>query len=517
MSKVYDVIIAGAGPIGLFLACELGLARVSVLVLERDLKVESQWKGEPLGFRGMNTPSLENFYRRGLLGKLFGPDERPSSYQKKPGFQFGGHFAGIMLNANKLEMDRWKYRIPGPALVPGPTTIARVEAVLTERAEQLGITILRGNGVTKILSDEQGIVTVEAGDNQTFRGKWLVGCDGGRSIVRKAAGFDFVGTEPKFTGYVVQCEWDHPEKLKPGFHITNVGLYIIRLPDTLYLTDFDGGAFDRTGEVEQQHIQDVFRRVSGITDVNITKIHLASTFTDRCKQATCYRKGRVLLAGDAAHIHGPLGGQGMNLGLGDAMNLGWKLAATIRRESKNEGIPADLALLDTYHGERHPAGARVLQWTRAQVVVLQPDPYGEAVQALIRDLIDTPDGTNFFIGRFSGMSERYILGDGEAYAHPLVGCSAPDFELHDGSRLGSKLGRGQGLLIDFQNDSVLKQLVFDGKYESRVEYIGIGAQDTRGLRALLVRPDGIVAWVVEDDTKPDIAAAKVALDRWFGS
>ncbi|KIW23704.1 uncharacterized protein PV07_11883 [Cladophialophora immunda] len=516
MSKLYDVIIAGAGPIGLFLACELGLARMSVLVLERDVKAESAWKGEPLGFRGMNTPSLESFYRRGLLHKLFSSAERPSFYQKTPGFQFGGHFAGIPLNANKLEMDRWKYRIPGPALVPGPTTIEQVEAVLTERAEQLGVTILRGNGFTKIVSDDDDTLTVEAGETQIFRGKWLVGCDGGRSVVRKSAGFDFVGTEPKFTGYVVQCEWDHPEKLKQGFHITNAGLYIIRHPETLYLTDFDGGAFDRTTEVGQEHIQSVFRRISGITDVNITKIHLASTFTDRCKQATSYRKGRVLLAGDAAHIHGPLGGQGMNLGLGDAMNLGWKLAATIRRESGADGAPADLALLDSYESERHPVGVRVLQWTRAQVVVLQPDPYGEAVQALIRDLIDTTDGTNFFIGRFSGMSQRYILGDGEAHAHPLVGCSAPDFELHDGSRLGSKLEGGRGLLIDFEDDAILKQLTVDGKYEARVEYIGLGAQDTRGLRALLVRPDGIVAWVVDGNAKPDMDAAKAALERWFG-
>ncbi|KIX99981.1 uncharacterized protein Z520_04619 [Fonsecaea multimorphosa CBS 102226] len=516
MSKLYDVIIAGAGPIGLFVACELGLARVSVLVLERDLKAESPWKGDPLGFRGITTPSLESFYRRGLLGKLFGPDERPSSYQKKPGFNFGGHFAGIPLNANKLDMDRWKYRIPGPALVPGPTTIEHVEAVLTERAEQLGITILRGDGVTKIVSQDHDTVTVEAGENQTFRAKWLVGCDGGRSLVRKSAGFDFVGTEPKFTGYVVQCEWDHPERLKPGFHVTKAGLYIVRMPETLYLTDFDGGAFDRSAEVGQQHIQSVFRRVSGITDVQITKIHLASTFTDRCKQATSYRKGRVLLAGDAAHIHGPLGGQGLNLGLGDAMNLGWKLAATIRRESGEDGNPADLALLDTYESERHPAGVRVLQWTRAQVAVLQPDPYGEAVQAIVRDLIDTTDGANYFMGRFSGMSQRYVLGDGEAYAHPLVGASAPDFELHDGSRLGSKFEGGRGLLIDFENDATLKKLIVDGEYEDRVEYIGIGAKDTRGLRALLVRPDGIVAWVVDEHAKPDMVAAKAALERWFG-
>jgi len=203
---------------------------------------------------------------------------------------------------------------------PIPTTIKPIETILTERAESLGVTILRGNGVTKIAAQDNGSVTVEAGENQNFRGKWLVGCDGGRSVIRKAAGFDFTGTEAKFTGYAVKCDLDHPEKLKPGFHHTKNGMYIVA-PESLYLTDFDGGAFDRTQEITQEHIQSVFSRISGITEVMITKIHLALTFTDRCKQTTSYRKGRVLLAGDAAHIRGPLGSQGLGLGLGDAINL----------------------------------------------------------------------------------------------------------------------------------------------------------------------------------------------------
>lgn len=487
MSKLYDVIIAGAGPIGLFLACELGLARASVLVLERNLNPKSPWKVEPLGWRGLNTLSVEHFYRRGLLGKFFDPGERPSYHQKTPGFQFGGHFAGIVLNANKLDLDRWKYRLPGPALVPGPTTVDRIETALAERAESLGVTILRGDGVTKIAAQDADSVTIEAGENQTLRSKWLVGCDGGRSAIRKAAGFDFVGTEAKFTGYAVKCDWEHHEKLKPGFHITKAGMYIILGPNALYMTDFDGGAFDRTKEITQEHIQSVLSRISGIPDVKITKIHLASSFTDRCMQTTSYRKGRILLAGDSAHIHGPVGSQGLNLGLGDAMNLGWKLAATIRQESGSDGAPANLALLDTYESERHPIGAWVLEYTRAQVSMLQPDPYGAAVQALIRDLIDTTDGTNLFIDRHWGLSQRYNVGEGEAYAHPLVGSSAPDFELHDGSRLGPKLERGRGLLVDFEDDAALKELIVGGKHEARVEHISMGAKDTRGIRALLVR------------------------------
>lgn len=514
MDQTYDVIIGGAGPIGLFLACELGLAGVSVLVLERDSTPDSLWKVQPLGLRGMNTPSVENFYRRGLLGKLTDLEHRPMSFQKTSSFQFGGHFAGIMLNANKLDLDRWKYRLPGPALMGTPTTIERIETALVERAKSLGVTILRGSGVTKILEQDDRSVKVEVGDHQSFRGRWLVGCDGGKSIIRKAAGFDFVGTEPKFTGYVAQCEWDHPEKLKPGFHVTDKGMHIIRLPDTLYLTDFDGGAFDRTQELTQEHLQDVFTRTTGTTDVKITKIHTTSTFTDRCKQVTSYRKGRILLAGDAAHIHSPLGAQGLNLGLGDAMNLGWKLAATVRKEAISDG-PLDLTLLDTYERERKPIGAWALEWTRAQVSMLQPNPFGAALQSLIRDFIDTTDGTNLFIDRFMGLSQRYELGEDAAHAHPLVGCSAPDFELQDGSRLGPKLETGRGLLVDLQPDDTLRALITDRNHNARVEYAGMSVRDSRGIRALLIRPDGIVAWVVEEDAEPNMEAAEAALRRWF--
>jgi 2-polyprenyl-6-methoxyphenol hydroxylase-like FAD-dependent oxidoreductase len=510
MSKLYDVIIAGAGPIGLFLACELGMARLSVLVLEADLKPESSWKVKPLGLRGLNTPSVEAFYRRGLLGKFFDLGER-SSFAQKP---FGGHFAGIMLKGNKLDLNRFKYRLPGPALSPGPSTLEQIETVLTERAESFGVTILRGNGLTKIIAQDADSVTVEAGENQSFRGSWLVGCDGGRSATRKAAGFEFVGTEPTCTGYAVQCDFDYPEKLKLGFNITKTGMYIAS-PVSLHLLDFDGGAFDRNHGITQEHIQDVLNRLSGNADVKITKIHLASSFTDRCKQATSYRKGRVLLAGDAAHIHSPLGAQGLSTGLGDAMNLGWKLAATIRRGHKVEGDQADLTLLDTYGSERHPAGAWALEWTRAQVSMLQPNPHGAALQSLIRDLIDTTDGTNLFIDRFWGLSQRYSLGEGGLYAHPLIGSSAPDFELLDGSRLGSKLEEGRGLLVDFEDDAALKELILNGKYKNGIDYISTDAKDKLGLRALLVRPDGVVAWMAEDKANSDINAAKIALERWF--
>ena len=190
-------------------------------------------------------------------------------------------------------------------------------------------------------------------------------------------------------------------------------------------------------------MQAVLRRVSG-TDVTVTALHLASTWTDRSQQATTYRKGRVLLAGDAAHIHSPLGGQGLNLGLGDAMNLGWKLAATIRGDAPD-------GLLDSYTTERHPIGARILDWTRAQVALMRPDRTRARSQAVVRDLIATRDGATYFAERVWGVSLRYDLGD----EHPLVGRSCPDFELEDGTRVGALLRDGRGLLLDFGRQASL--------------------------------------------------------------
>lgn len=526
MVEIYDALVVGAGPVGLMLACELGLAGVSVLVLESSPSPDSPWKVWPLGMRGLNVVAVEALYRRGLLQTLVdagkkaqGATALPKSLNGKPvgrlGARFGGHFAGIMLDADKIEYDRWKYRIPGPSLKPQPTMLAHVEAVLAERAESLGVKILRGTGVSAIVSQEDdSSVTVEAGVNQTFRGRWLVGCDGGRSVVRKAAGIGFIGTEPKYSGYSAKCDWEPVDKLNTGFTATNKGLYIA-LPGCLHVLDFDSAGFDRTQEVTKEHLQEVLNRVSGKTDVEITKIHLASSSTDRCKQAISYRKGRILLAGDAAHIHSPMGAQGMNLGLGDSMNLGWKLAATIRQERGGSGMPMDLTLLDTYEDERYPIAAWVLEWTRAQVSTLLPDLYGSAVRSLIKDLLDTVDGTNLVVERVWGLSQRYQLGEEEAHRHRLVGSSAPDMELHDDSRLGSTLESGRGLLVDFENETKLQNLAGDKRYGDRVQYLGMGAKDTRGLRAFLVRPDGIVAWVTEEKQEPDLEALERALERWF--
>ncbi|SCF49724.1 2-polyprenyl-6-methoxyphenol hydroxylase [Streptomyces sp. LcepLS] len=359
---MYDVVIAGAGPVGLFLASELALADCSVVVLERDADPRPPLKELPLGLRGLNAGSAETFSRRGLLQPLLrasGIDAASvgadPAADRAPAPRSLGHFAGIMLDAAAIDPDALAYRLPGPAMDGFMTSLAAVGDVLAERATALGVTLVRGAPVTALAQDEQ-TVTVTAG-GRDYTARWVVGCDGGRSTVRTLAGFSFVGTEPLFTGYVAKVTFDDPRQLPLGFQLTETGMYLrTPLEGHLGMMDFDGGTFDRSRPLTREHLQEVLRRVSG-TEVTLKEVHLASSFTDRAMQATAYRHGRILLAGDAAHIHSPLGGQGLNLGIGDAMNLGWKLAATVRGNA-----PEDL--LDTYTAERHPVGAAVLDWSR---------------------------------------------------------------------------------------------------------------------------------------------------------
>ncbi|GGC59632.1 hypothetical protein GCM10010994_17980 [Chelatococcus reniformis] len=238
------------------------------------------------------------------------------------------------------------------------------------------------------------------------------------------------------------------------------------------------------------------------TDVALTDLRLAATWTDRAYQAPAYRRGRVLLAGDAAHIHSPLGGQGLNLGLGDAMNLGWKLAATLRGD-------APAGLLDSYLDERHPVGARVLDWSRAQVALMRPTRSTRALAAIMRDLIGTRDGATYFAERVSGVALRYDLGGTD----PLVGCSVPDFELIDGPRIGELLHEGRGLFLDFDDRSSLRALV--SRWRGRITYVACDAKERPGVSAVLVRPDGFVAWSGQT-AHPDDAHVATAASRWFG-
>jgi 2-polyprenyl-6-methoxyphenol hydroxylase-like FAD-dependent oxidoreductase len=505
----YDVVIVGAGPVGLFLACELRLADLSVLVVEQAENPISPLKQLPFGMRGLSAPTIEGFYRRGLLDAIAVPQRtrRDSSggsvsavshwmqQTRRP----GGHFAGIQFFYDNIDTSKWPYRLPSPAPTNLAASMQHIESVLIARASTIGVEIRRGLDVEGFEQSDDD-VTVRTGD-ETFRGRWLVGCDGGRSTVRKAGGFEFVGTDPEFTGYSVQVEMADPEKLRQGRHYTATGMYTYQEPGTIAMVEFDGGAFHRTQPITLEHVQTVLRHISN-TDVTVTALELATTWTDRAYQATTYCKGRVLLAGDAAHVHSPLGGQGLNLGLGDAMNLGWKLAATIRGD-------APAGLLDSYSSERHPVGAQVLDWSRAQVAIMRPVRSSRALEAIFRDLVDTRDGATYFAERVWGVLLRYNF---DVSSHPLVGRSAPDFELVNGKRLGELLEDGRGLLLDFGARKELQVLA--NRWSDRITYVACDANDRLGVCALLVRPDGITAWAADAAACNDEAAH--AASRWFG-
>ncbi|CAG4915177.1 FAD-dependent monooxygenase [Paraburkholderia saeva] len=503
---IYDVVIAGAGPVGLFLACELRLSGLSVLVLEQAEDPHSPLKRLPFGMRGLSVPTLEAFYRRGLLDEVVaaqrasdaaGKTATTPHWMRQPR-RPAGHFAGIQFYHDDIESSKWPFRLPGPADTPMAVALETLETVLARRACAMGAEIRRGFGVGEFQASDEG-VTVHAGAD-TFRARWLVGCDGGRSAIRKAGAFDFVGTDPEFTGYSVEVEMADPAALRPGRHYTPTGMYTYARPGTIAMADFDGGAFHRIRPITLEHVQTVLRRVSG-TNITLTRLELATTWTDRAFQATTYRKGRVLLAGDAAHIHSPLGGQGLNLGLGDAMNLGWKLASTIRGDA-----PANL--LDSYHRERHPVGAGVLDWSRAQVALMRPTQSTRALAAIIRDLIETRDGATYFAGRVWGVSLCYDLGG----SHPLAGRSAPDFELVDGTKVGSLLREGKGLLLEFDPTASLQALA--SRWREQVIYVAGEVKERLELRAVLLRPDGVIAWASEAAPRYEEIAG--ALARWFG-
>lgn len=481
-----DVLIAGAGPVGLFLACELRLGGASVLVLDKAFDPTSSLKAPPFGLRGLSVPTCEALDRRGLLDAIAGPTPPRA----------GGHFAGIPFDLDLVDTGRWPWRLPGPASLPAGTTMARVETALTRRALDLGAEIRRGASVEQV--ELSGASVRVRANGEVYDSSWLVGCDGGRSLVRKASGFLFVGTEPEFTGYSVQVDLADIDALPLGRRYTANGMYFHSEPGVVALVAFDGGAKHRAA-LDVADVQTVLRTVTG-APVTVTAVHQAATWTDRAFQVETYRRGRVLLAGDAAHIHAPLGGQGLNLGLGDAMNLGWKLAATVR------GAAPD-SLLDSYSEERHPVGAAVLDWSRAQVALMRPDPSSRALEAVIRDVVGSRDGATYFAGRVWGIGQRYPLG-----AHPLLGMSAPNFQLADGTTLGERLRAGKWVLLDFEGRAALQ--AFGTPWTDRMIYIHSAATDRLGLSAALIRPDGVVAWIAGDTfSSPDLAQVEAL---WLG-
>jgi 2-polyprenyl-6-methoxyphenol hydroxylase-like FAD-dependent oxidoreductase len=462
----------------------------------------------PLGMRGLSVTSVEVFQRRGMLQPLlaasgiqhYGSASADPDPRVAPAPRSVSHFAGIMLNPADIDVGALPFRLPSAVGEGVMTSIEAVETVLAERAAHLGVEIRRGIQFTDLRHDEE-VVVVLAGEDE-FAARWLIGCDGGHSRVRDRAGFKFIGTGPQFTGYTMLATVADPDKLQPGFTLTQTGMYVqMSTPGHIGIMDCDGGAFDRSHRPSLQHLQAVLRRVSG-TDVTLTDVELVSTFTDRAMQAASYRRGRVLLAGDAAHIHSPLGAQGLNTGIGDAINLGWKLAATVH------GYAPD-GLLDTYTQERYSIGARALNWTRAQSAIMKPDPHAQAIQSLVRDLLRTSDGTTYVYQRTSGLFDHYDFGS----THPLVGANAPEFRFADGTRLSDLMHDGHGIAIDFSTDQQLNGATAGRK--DLIRYVAEPAANGLGCGAVLVRPDGIVAWA--DGPDPDLDAFECAADRWFGS
>jgi 2-polyprenyl-6-methoxyphenol hydroxylase-like FAD-dependent oxidoreductase len=505
---IHDAVIAGAGPVGLFLACELRLFGLSVLVLEKSPDPRTPLKRLPFGMRGLSIPTMEALYRRGLLGDIasLSPSKDGSARSGAPGPAHrvnpsrrpGGHFAGIQFFHDAVDETAWPYRLSNPADATMAVDLESLESMLARRATQLGADIRRGVTVERFEPSDDEVTVFTNAD--TFRARWLVGCDGGRSAVRKAGNFAFVGTEPEFTGYSAEVELTDPRLLQPGRHYTASGMYTYTPPGTVAMVEFDGGACHRIAPITLEHVQAVLRRIVGNDELTVSALKLATTWTDRAHQASSYRDGRVLLAGDAAHIHSPLGGQGLNLGLGDAMNLGWKLAAVVRGDAP-EG------LLDTYQGERQPVGASILDWSRAQVAIMRPSKSSRALEAILRGLIDTRDGATYFAGRVWGLSQRYDLGS----SHPLVGRSVPDVEFSDGTRVGKLLQTGNGLLIDFDTRAPLQRL--STRWSRGVTYIADDTKNRLGLKAILVRPDGVVAWATDETPQRNEVASVMA--RWF--
>ncbi|MGW1840524.1 FAD-dependent oxidoreductase [Streptomyces sp. NPDC002067] len=508
-----EVVVAGGGPVGLMLACELALAKVGVVVLERLTEVDTTIKAGAI-----NTPTAEALYRRGLLPALEEVQraalERFASFRRQRGVadgdgpvrppRFAGHFAGIMLHGDLLDPEDPDFRAAGAVegihLVPQ----AELERLLADRAAELGVTVRRGVELTGFDEAADHVAVHTTGG--TLRAGWLVGCDGGRSTVRRLAGFPFPGTAPEITGRQALVEMTGGEGLTTGWNGTDTGVYAYGpMPGRMLTVEFDGPPADRGAPVTAAELQASLRRTSGV-DVTVTKVLSATRFTDNARQVPEYRKGRVLLAGDAAHVHAPFGGQGLNLGIGDAMNLGWKLAATLRGWAP-EG------LLDTYTAERHPLGAWVLDWTRAQVALMRPESHARALRGVLAELAGTAEATAYFVKRISGVLHRVDLpGD-----HPLIGRSAPDLLFSDGTRLGDHLRSGHGLLLDLADDAALRARA--AGHSDRLRVLTVRPTGPAPA-ALLIRPDGCTAWAVAapgDGSPVSPDGLDAALLRWFGA
>jgi 2-polyprenyl-6-methoxyphenol hydroxylase-like FAD-dependent oxidoreductase len=491
----HAVVIAGGGPTGLMLAGELALAGVDVAIVER--RARQELAGSRAG--GLQSRTIEVFDQRGIADRFLaeGQTAQVASFARNP-----------------LDISDFPTRHPyGLGLWQN-----HIERLLADWVGELAVQFYRGRNVTGFAQDDSG-VDVELAEGHSLRAEYLVGCDGGRSVVRKAAGIEFTGWDPTTSFLIAEVELaEEPEwgirNDATGIHSFGRLEYEIRDGEVVYM---DRGPvrvmvteqhLGPTGEATLRDLSEALIAVWG-TDYGVHSPTWISRFTDMARQATAYRDRRVLLAGDAAHVHSPVGGQGLNIGVQDAANLGWKLAQVVERTSPD-------SLLDTYHAERHPVAARVLRDTVAQSSLLLADERVKTLGDTISELLSMDEPRKRFAARMSGLDIHYDLGEG----HPLLGRRMPDLDLvtadgplrvftllHDARPVLLNLGEPGGFDIAPWADRV--QLI-DAEYVGTWELPALG--EVAAPTAVLIRPDGYVAWV-GDLTELGLSDA---LTTWFG-
>jgi len=480
----HAVVIAGGGPTGLMLAGELALARVDVAIVERRATQELDGSRS----RGLHSRTIEVLDQRGIADRFLAAGQA---------MQVQG-FAGIWLDISDFPT-RHNY---GLALRQ-----SHFERILAAWVSELGVPIAREREVTGFAEDDTGL-DVALSDGQSLRADYLVGCDGGRSVIRKAGGIEFPGWDPSTSSMVAEVEMS--EEPEWGIRYDANGTQAIgRLEDGKRAGVVVSERY--VGQTGEPTLRDLSRALVAVwgTDYGVHSPTWISRFTDMTRQAASYRKGRVLLAGDAAHVHYPVGGQGLNIGVQDAVNLGWKLAQVVKGTSPD-------GLLDTYHAERHPVAARVLQNTMAQTALTRGDERINALRDIMSELLSMDEPRKWFAAMISGLDIHYDVGEG----HPLLGRRMPDLDLvtthgplrvftllHDARPVLLNLGEPGGFDITPWADRV--QLI-DAKYVGLWELPVLGV--VTAPTAVLIRPDGYVGWV-GDLTQLGLADA---LTTWFG-
>ncbi|MFF0332004.1 FAD-dependent monooxygenase [Streptomyces fimicarius] len=484
-----DVLVVGAGPTGMTLAAELRLAGARVTVLERLARRSGESRG--LGF---TTRTMEILDQRGLLSR-FGDIETSTV----------GHFGGLPIDFSLLD---------GAGQAAKSVPQSETESRLEEWAVELGADIRRGDEVLAVREGGAGVeVDLRGPDGPaTLTAPWLVGCDGGRSTVRGAAGFDFPGTAATMEMFLADVKGVELAPRMTGQTLSGGMVMVGPLPGGVTrIVVCERGTPPRRRESppEFAEVAAAWERLTGESIAHAEPVWV-SCFGDATRQVTTYRRGRVLLAGDAAHIHLPAGGQGMNTGIQDAMNLGWKLGAVATGRAPE-------SLLDSYHEERHPVGSRLLMNTRAQGLLLLGGPEVQPLREVFGELVRFDEVARHLAAMVSGQEIRYDVGGG---SHSLLGRRMPHLELLGAEHKTSTtelLRTGRGLLLDLAGNARLRQRAVP--WAARVDTVvaepqdGPAVQDLAGTTALLIRPDGHVAWAAPG-SHHDLP---MALERWFGS